>query len=63
MLTLNVSVIIDIHSCILQGLYSSEVDDSLESSWFWILKLKDEIYTMAYQVSTILKDLTQNIFA
>ncbi|GJZ79958.1 symplekin isoform X1 [Tanacetum coccineum] len=31
------------------GLYSSELDDSLESSWAWVLKLKDEIYTMAYQ--------------
>ncbi|XP_076904696.1 uncharacterized protein LOC143560239 [Bidens hawaiensis] len=36
----------------IQGLYSSEVDDSLESSWLWILKLKDEIYTMAYQPET-----------
>ncbi|GJY68330.1 symplekin isoform X1, partial [Tanacetum coccineum] len=33
----------------LQGLYSSELDDSLESSWAWVLKLKDEIYSMAYQ--------------
>ncbi|GJY67806.1 symplekin isoform X1 [Tanacetum coccineum] len=33
----------------LQGLYSSELDDSLESSWAWVLKLKDEIYLMAHQ--------------
>lgn len=33
----------------LQGLYSSELDDSLESSWVWMLKFKDEIYSMAYQ--------------
>ncbi|GJZ73788.1 symplekin isoform X1 [Tanacetum coccineum] len=33
----------------LQGLYSSELDDSIESSWEWVLKLKDEIYSMAYQ--------------
>nr|GFC54501.1 symplekin isoform X1 [Tanacetum cinerariifolium] len=31
------------------GLYSSELDDSLESSWAWVLKLKDEIYSMAHQ--------------
>ncbi|XP_076914378.1 uncharacterized protein LOC143573367 isoform X1 [Bidens hawaiensis] len=36
----------------IQGLYSSEIDESLESSWLWILKLKDEIYTMAYQPET-----------
>ncbi|KVH94873.1 Armadillo-like helical [Cynara cardunculus var. scolymus] len=33
----------------LQGLYSSQLDDSLESSWVWVLKFKDEIYSMAYQ--------------
>lgn len=33
----------------IQGLYSSELDDSLESSWVWMLKFKDEIYSMAYQ--------------
>ncbi|KAL7585064.1 hypothetical protein Lser_V15G42716 [Lactuca serriola] len=33
----------------IQGLYSSELDDSLESSWAWVLKLKDEIYSMAYK--------------
>ncbi|KAI3819069.1 hypothetical protein L1987_12891 [Smallanthus sonchifolius] len=33
----------------IQGLYSSELDDSLASSWLWVLKLKDEIYSMAYQ--------------
>ncbi|KAK9069962.1 hypothetical protein SSX86_010360 [Deinandra increscens subsp. villosa] len=33
----------------MQGLYSTELDDSLESSWSWMLKLKDEIYSVAYQ--------------
>ncbi|KAI3677522.1 hypothetical protein L6452_36786 [Arctium lappa] len=33
----------------LQGLYSSQLDDSLESSWVWALKFKEEIYSMAYQ--------------
>ncbi|KAJ9545286.1 hypothetical protein OSB04_024993 [Centaurea solstitialis] len=33
----------------LQGLYSSQLDDSLESSWVWVLKFKEEIYSMAYQ--------------
>ncbi|KAL4557934.1 hypothetical protein LXL04_036129 [Taraxacum kok-saghyz] len=33
----------------IQGLYSSELVDSLESSWAWMLKFKDEIYSMAYQ--------------
>ncbi|KAF5762617.1 putative armadillo-like helical, symplekin, symplekin/Pta1 [Helianthus annuus] len=33
----------------IQGLYSSDLHDSLQSSWLWMLKLKDEIYSMAYQ--------------
>lgn len=33
----------------IQGLYSSELDDSLESAWVWVLKLKDEIYSIAFQ--------------
>ncbi|KAK1437129.1 hypothetical protein QVD17_02914 [Tagetes erecta] len=33
----------------IQGLYSNELDDSLASSWLWALKLKDEIYLVAYQ--------------
>ncbi|XP_071715633.1 uncharacterized protein [Rutidosis leptorrhynchoides] len=35
-----------------QGLFSSELDEALESSWSWVLKLKDEIYSMAYQPET-----------
>lgn len=35
----------------LQGLYSSELDDSLESSWAWMLKFRDEIYSLAFKVS------------
>ncbi|KAL6987815.1 hypothetical protein U1Q18_013560 [Sarracenia purpurea var. burkii] len=33
----------------IQGLYSSELDDSLASSWAWILKFKDEMYPIAFQ--------------
>ncbi|XP_052176977.1 uncharacterized protein LOC127791181 isoform X2 [Diospyros lotus] len=33
----------------IQGLYSSELDDCLESSWTWVLKLRDEIYSIAFQ--------------
>ncbi|KAK9290954.1 hypothetical protein L1049_009134 [Liquidambar formosana] len=33
----------------IQGLYSSELDDSLESSWVWMLKFKDKIYSIAFQ--------------
>ncbi|KAL8232547.1 hypothetical protein R6Q57_002325 [Mikania cordata] len=33
----------------MQGLYSNELDYSLESAWVWMLKLKDEIYSLAYQ--------------
>lgn len=33
----------------LQGIYSSELDTSLESSWSWILKFRDEIYTLAFE--------------
>lgn len=35
-----------------QGLYSSELDDSLESSWAWMLNFKDKIYSIAFQVCT-----------
>lgn len=31
----------------IQGIYSSELDDSLKLSWAWMLKFKDEIYTLA----------------
>ncbi|KAF8394916.1 hypothetical protein HHK36_018855 [Tetracentron sinense] len=34
----------------IQGLHSSELDVSLESSWAWMLKFKDTIYSMAFQV-------------
>ncbi|XP_059667995.1 uncharacterized protein LOC132313299 isoform X2 [Cornus florida] len=45
---------IDIFRCTLvkvaiQGLYSSDLDDSLESSWEWVLKFRDEIYSIAFQ--------------
>lgn len=45
---------IDIFRCTLvkvaiQGLFSSELDDSLESAWAWVQKLREEIYTMAFQ--------------
>ncbi|KAK6943128.1 Symplekin/Pta1, N-terminal [Dillenia turbinata] len=33
----------------IQGLYSSELDDSLKSSWTWMLKLKDSICSIAFQ--------------
>ncbi|KAI7991525.1 hypothetical protein LOK49_LG12G00852 [Camellia lanceoleosa] len=33
----------------IQGLYSSELDNSLESSWAWVLKFRDEIYFIAFQ--------------
>ncbi|GMP46706.1 hypothetical protein CsSME_00014757 [Camellia sinensis var. sinensis] len=32
----------------IQGLYSSELDNSLESSWAWVLKFRDEIYLIAF---------------
>ena len=35
-----------------QGLYSSELDDSLESSLAWLLKSSDEIYSISFQVSS-----------
>ncbi|XP_009598060.1 uncharacterized protein [Nicotiana tomentosiformis] len=45
---------IDIFRCTLvkvaiQGLFSSELDDSLESAWAWVLKFREEIYAMAFQ--------------
>ncbi|XAR50837.1 hypothetical protein NMG60_11005286 [Bertholletia excelsa] len=33
----------------IQGLYSSDLDNLLESSWAWMSKLRDEIYTIAFQ--------------
>jgi symplekin len=48
---------IDIFRCTLvkiaiQGLYSSELDETLESSWEWVLKLRDEIYSLAFQTGS-----------
>ncbi|KAL2541488.1 HEAT repeat-containing protein [Abeliophyllum distichum] len=48
---------IDIFRCTLvkvavQGLYSSELNESLKSSWASVLKFRDEIYSMAFQVGT-----------
>lgn len=37
-------------------MYSSELDDSLESSWAWVQKFMDEIYTVAFQVLENAKD-------
>ncbi|KAL6988547.1 hypothetical protein U1Q18_014299, partial [Sarracenia purpurea var. burkii] len=36
----------------IQGLYSSELDDSLASSWAWILKYNDEMYPIAFQTGS-----------
>ncbi|XP_030481305.1 uncharacterized protein LOC115698245 isoform X1 [Cannabis sativa] len=33
----------------IQGLYSSELDDSLESAWEWVLKLKEKIFSIAFR--------------
>ncbi|GAB4857346.1 hypothetical protein Ancab_015254 [Ancistrocladus abbreviatus] len=33
----------------IQGLHTSELDDSLESAWAWMLKLKERIYSIAFQ--------------
>lgn len=33
----------------IQGLYSSKMDDLLESSWVWMLKLRENIYSIAFQ--------------
>ncbi|KAL0347436.1 UNVERIFIED_CONTAM: hypothetical protein Scaly_1759600 [Sesamum calycinum] len=46
---------VDIFRCSLvkvaiQGLYSSEFDKSLKSSWECVLKFRDEIYSMAFKV-------------
>lgn len=32
-----------------RGLYSSDLDSSLEPLWAWMLKLRDEIYLLAFQ--------------
>lgn len=36
----------------IQGLYSSEFDESLKSSWKCVLKLRDEIYSVAFKVGS-----------
>lgn len=46
-----------------QGLYTSDLDDSLESSWEWMLKFKDKVYSIAFQVSNNLWMLKLNFFA
>lgn len=33
----------------IQGLHSSDLDSSLESSWEWMLKFKDKVYSIAFQ--------------
>lgn len=33
----------------IQGLYTSDLDDSLESAWEWMLKFKDKVYSIAFQ--------------
>lgn len=38
-------------SLLFQGLHSSELDSLLESSWSWMLKLKEEIFAIAFRVS------------
>ncbi|XP_073134260.1 uncharacterized protein [Henckelia pumila] len=37
---------------VIQGLYSSEFDESLKSSWKCVLKLRDEIYLVAFKVGS-----------
>jgi hypothetical protein len=34
-----------------QGLYSSELDSAVESAWEWMVKFKDKVYSIAFQVS------------
>ncbi|XP_073277108.1 uncharacterized protein [Primulina huaijiensis] len=44
---------IDIFRCtLIKGLYSSEFDESLKSSWEYVLKLRDEIYSLAFKVGS-----------
>ncbi|XP_060674378.1 uncharacterized protein LOC107405425 isoform X3 [Ziziphus jujuba] len=48
---------IDLFRCTLekiavQGLYSSELDGSLQSSWAWMIKLKEKIYSIAFQLGS-----------
>ncbi|GMH26513.1 hypothetical protein Nepgr_028356 [Nepenthes gracilis] len=33
----------------IQGLHTSELDDALESAWAWMVKLKEQIYSLAFQ--------------
>ncbi|XP_068317168.1 uncharacterized protein [Pyrus communis] len=35
-----------------QGLHTSELDSLLELAWAWVLKLKDEIYSIAFQLGS-----------
>ncbi|XP_050380986.1 uncharacterized protein LOC126798167 [Argentina anserina] len=44
----------DLFRCVLekvalQGLHSSELDSLLESAWSWMLRLKDEIFSIAFK--------------
>lgn len=34
-----------------QGLYSSDLDSALESAWEWMVKFKEKVYSIAFQVS------------
>lgn len=36
----------------LQGIYSGQVDNSLEDSWAWMVKFKDAVYPIAFQPGT-----------
>ncbi|KAB2621940.1 symplekin [Pyrus ussuriensis x Pyrus communis] len=36
----------------IQGLHTSELDSLLELAWAWVLKLKDEIYSIAFQLGS-----------
>ncbi|KAF8038513.1 hypothetical protein BT93_B1152 [Corymbia citriodora subsp. variegata] len=36
----------------IQGLYTSDLDDSLESAWEWMLKFKDKVYSIAFQTGS-----------
>lgn len=38
----------------LQGLFSTELNDLLESSCVWLMKFKDAVYPLAFQVHKIL---------
>lgn len=36
---------------LLQGLFSSDLDSAVESAWEWMVKFKDKVYSIAFQVS------------